>query len=191
MVGEAGLIKSAPPGGYLTGMARRTPIYPPDELEPSLAPDHEQLLAPYRKLSYVFDELFRVPGTGWRFGLDSLIGLVPGVGDIAVSTLGAYAMFLAFKLKAPAAVLARMLVNIGIDTVVGAVPFLGDLFDATWKANTKNRRLLEAWLADPARTTRRSALTLVLFAALFVLIVAGSLWLAWTVLQLLLTGLKA
>ncbi len=172
-------------------MASRTPAAAPKELEQLLlAPEHEQMLGGYRKLSYLFDELFRVPGTQWRFGLDSIIGLIPGVGDIAVSTLGAYAMFLAFRLRAPAAVLARMLANIGIDTVVGAVPFLGDLFDATWKANSKNRRLLEAWLADPARTTRRSAFTLVLFAVLFVLMVAGSLWLAWTVLQFLLASLK-
>lgn len=171
-------------------MTHRPPLPPSDDLERLLSPEHEQMLAPYRKLSYYFDELFRVPGTKWRFGLDSLIGLVPGVGDIAVSTLGAYAMLLAFRLKAPAAVLARMLANIGIDTLVGAVPLLGDLFDATWKANTRNRRLLEAWLADPARTTRRSALTLVLFAVLFVILVAGSLWLVWMVLQFVITSLR-
>jgi hypothetical protein len=151
----------------------------------------DQLLGSYRKLAYAFDEMFRVPGTGFRFGLDSIVGLIPGAGDIAVTSLGAYALLLAFKLKAPASVLARMLANIGIDTVFGAVPFLGDLFDAAWKANTKNRHLLEAWLADPARTTRKSAVTLVVFAVLFLLMVAGSLWLAWIVLSYLLTAPKA
>ncbi len=87
------------------------------------------------------------------------------MGDIAVSALGGYALLLAFKLRAPVSVLTRMLMNIGVDTVFGAVPLIGDLFDATWKANTKNRRVLEAWLADPARTERRSKWAIALFGA--------------------------
>lgn len=155
---------------------------------PALADD--RALDGYRKLAHVFDELFRIPGTQFRFGLDSLIGLVPGAGDIAVSALGGYALLLAFKLRAPFSVLTRMLMNIGVDTLFGAIPLLGDLFDATWKANTKNRRVLEAWLADPGRTERRSKWTIVLFAGLFLLLVAGSLWLAWTVLAWLLRTLR-
>lgn len=129
--------------------------------------------------------MFRVPGTNFRFGLDSIVGLVPGAGDIAVSGLGAYALLLAFRLKAPASVLTRMLANLAIDTLVGAVPLVGDLFDAAWKANTKNRRLLDAWLANPARTERRSTWTLVVFAALFLLLVAFSFWLTWTIVSFL------
>ncbi len=150
----------------------------------------DRALDGYRKLAYAFDELFRIPGTQFRFGLDSIIGLVPGIGDIAVSALGGYALLLAFKLRAPVTVLTRMLMNIGVDTLFGAVPLLGDLFDATWKANTKNRRVLEAWLADPARTERRSKWTIVLFGALFLLLVAGSLWLAWMVLSWVLRTLR-
>ena len=145
------------------------------------APGDDRALDGYRQLAYAFDELFRIPGTRFRFGLDSIIGLVPGVGDIAVSALGGYALLLAFKLKAPVPVLTRMLMNIGIDTVFGAVPLLGDLFDATWKANTKNRHVLEDWLADPARAERRSKWAMILFGALFLILVAGSLWLAWMV----------
>jgi hypothetical protein len=141
----------------------------------------DRALDGYRKLAWAFDELFRIPGTHFRFGLDSIIGLVPGVGDIAVSALGAYALLLAFKLRAPVTVLTRMLLNIGVDTVLGSVPLIGDVFDATWKANTKNRRVLEAWLAEPARTKRRSKWAIVLFGLLFLLLVAGSLWLAWMV----------
>lgn len=156
----------------------------------TLPGDQDKMVAEYRKITYLFDEMFRVPGTKWRFGLDSIVGLVPGVGDIAVGSIGAYALYLAFRLKAPAAILARMLWNVAIDTIVGSVPFLGDFFDATWKANTKNRLLLEKWLADPARTTRRSKLTLIFFAVLFVLIIAGSLWLSWVVLQLMISLLR-
>ena len=141
----------------------------------------DRALDGYRKLAWAFDELFRIPGTQFRFGLDSIIGLVPGVGDIAVSALGGYALLLAFRMRAPVSVLTRMLGNIAVDTVFGAVPLIGDLFDATWKANTKNRRVLEAWLADPARTERRSKWAIILFGVLFLLLVAGSLWLAWMV----------
>ena len=77
-----------------------------------------------------------------------------------------------------------------VDTVVGSIPLLGDLFDATWKANSKNRRVLEAWLADPARTERRSKWAIILFGVLFLLLVAGSLWVAWMVLSWILRTLK-
>ncbi len=164
-------------------MSRKTPATTPVPAPSSHLPTagNDRALDGYRKLAYAFDELFRVPGTGFRFGLDSIIGLVPGVGDIAVSALGGYAMLLAFKLRAPVPVLGRMLMNIGIDTIFGAVPVVGDLFDATWKSNTKNRRVLEGWLADPARVERRSKWAIILFGVLFLLLVAGSLWLAWIV----------
>ena len=165
-------------------MAKKPPVTTSAAQVPAAhppAPAEDRALDGYRKLAWAFDELFRIPGTQWRFGLDSIIGLVPGVGDIAVSALGAYALLLAFKLRAPVTVLTRMLLNIGVDTVLGSVPLIGDLFDATWKANTKNRRVLEAWLAEPARTERRSKWAIVLFALLFLALVAGSLWLAWVV----------
>jgi len=150
----------------------------------------DRALDAYRKLAYAFDELFRIPGTSFRFGLDAIIGLIPGVGDIAVSTLGGYALLLAFKLRAPASVLARMLMNIGVDTVFGAVPLIGDLFDATWKANTKNRQVLEAWLADPARAERRSKWAIAIFGLLFIALTAASLWLAWWVITTLIAALQ-
>lgn len=165
-------------------MAKKPPVTTSAAQVPAAhppTPAEDRALDGYRKLAWAFDELFRIPGTQWRFGLDSIIGLVPGVGDIAVSALGAYALLLAFKLRAPVTVLTRMLLNIGVDTVLGSVPLIGDLFDATWKANTKNRRVLEAWLAEPARTERRSKWAIVLFALLFLALVAGSLWLAWIV----------
>ena len=164
-----------------------------DKMKPGPVPaprSDDRMLDGYRKLAWTFDELFRIPGTNFRFGLDSIIGLVPGVGDLAVSTLGAYALLLAFRLRAPLPVLTRMLLNIGIDTVLGAVPLLGDLFDATWKANTKNRRILEAWLAEPARTERRSKWVIVVISFLFLALVGASLWLAWMVLTWLLHALQ-
>ena len=164
-----------------------------DPVKPGAVPApraDDRMLDGYRKLAWTFDELFRIPGTNFRFGLDSIIGLVPGIGDLAVSTLGAYALLLAFRLRAPLPILARMLLNIGVDTVLGAVPLIGDLFDATWKANTKNRRVLEAWLAEPTRTERRSKWVIVVITLMFLALVAASFWLAWVVVTWLLRSLQ-
>jgi hypothetical protein len=173
---------------YVSGM-ESSPVSPtrgssPAQRDPE-SPPPDQALGAYRTIAYYFDEMFRVPGTSFRFGLDSIVGLVPGAGDLAVTGLGAYALLLAFKLKAPASVLVRMLGNLAIDTMVGAVPLVGDLFDAAWKANTKNRKLLDAWLANPARTERRSVWTLVVFATLFLALTAFSFWLTWIVVSFL------
>jgi hypothetical protein len=150
-------------GGILMAMSKKSTVTRIAAKDPK----DDRALDSYRKLAWAFDELFRIPGTQFRFGLDAIIWLVPGVGDIAVSALGAYALMLAFKLRAPMPVLGRMLLNIAVDTVFGAAPLVGDLFDAAWKANTLNRRVLEAWLADPARTERRSKWAIVLFGLLF------------------------
>lgn len=119
-----------------------------------------------------------------------MVGLVPGAGDLVLGSVGLYALYVAHRLHAPPAVLARMLANLGIDTLVGAVPLAGDLFDAGWKANTRNRRLLEGWLAEPGRVTRRSTALFVAAALLLLAAVGGSLWLAWTVLGAVLGWLR-
>ncbi|WP_242341262.1 MULTISPECIES: DUF4112 domain-containing protein [unclassified Anaeromyxobacter] len=116
------------------------------------------------------DAAFRIPGTDLRIGLDPIIGLFPGVGDVATSVAAAYVLLVAWRLGAPAVLVARMGMNLAVDAVVGAVPLLGDLFDAGFKANLRNVRLLETWLAAPAPTRRASGLVVagVLAAALAV-----------------------
>ena len=94
-----------------------------------------------RVLSHLFDDSLRVPGTDFRFGLDAVIGLVPGIGDATGAAMSAYLLLEAGRLGAPKATLLRMAGNIGLEAVVGTVPFLGDLFDAGWKANLRNIRL--------------------------------------------------
>lgn len=111
---------------------------------------------------------------------------MPGLGDLTVATLGGYALVVAARLRAPAPVLLRMVANVGVDTLVGSVPLLGDLFDMAWKANTRNRRLLERWLADPRRTERRSRWTLVGVALVFVAMVGLSFWLVVAIVAALL-----
>ena len=93
-------------------------------------------------LSHYLDGLFRVPGTGWRFGLDSLIGLIPNVGDISTSLLSFYILIAGVRYGVPKITLVRMAFNIGLDYVVGAIPFIGDAFDFFWKSNKQNMDLI-------------------------------------------------
>jgi hypothetical protein len=153
-------------------------------------PTHgETLLARYRDFAWLMDESIRLP-FGFRIGLDSIVGLVPGAGDVVLGTMGTYALFVAYRLGAPGPVLARMLGNLGVDTLVGAIPLVGDLFDAGFKANTRNRRLLEAWLAEPHHTTKRSRWIFIVAFVALLLMVGLSLWLAWTIVVLLLSWLR-
>jgi len=114
-------------------------------------------LARARVLARLLDSAAGVPGTGIRFGLDPVLGLIPGLGDVAGAALSGYLVLLGARLGAPRAVVARMVLNVGIDAVVGAVPVLGDLFDVAWKANTRNLALLDRALERPAAARASSA----------------------------------
>jgi len=94
----------------------------------------------------MMDDQFRVPGTKLRFGLDLVLGLFPGLGDVVTSAISLLIVHHAWASGAPKSVLARMLGNVGIDFLIGSVPLFGDLADFAWKANRKNARLLEAHL---------------------------------------------
>ncbi len=105
------------------------------------------------------DDLFRVPVLGWRFGLDALIGLVPGLGDTATSLVSFYILAAAVRYRVPKITLLRMGLNIGLDYVVGSLPVVGDVADAWWKSNRKNVELLQKRAtvsAEEARTGRAS-----------------------------------
>lgn len=160
------------------------------DLDPATPTQADAHLERYRSFAWLMDESIKLPIVPFRIGLDAVIGLIPGAGDLVLGTMGTYALFVAWRLGAPGPVLARMLGNLGIDTLVGAIPFVGDLFDAGFKANTRNRRVLEAWLAEPRRTTARSTWIFVVAFALLLLMVGLSLWLAWTIVSLLLTWLR-
>lgn len=94
------------------------------------------------RLAWLMDDLFRVPGLGWRFGLDALVGLIPGFGDTATSLVSIYILATAVRYRVPKITLLRMGVNIGIDYVVGSLPLVGDVADAWWKSNRMNVELL-------------------------------------------------
>lgn len=106
------------------------------------------------KLADWLDTRFRIPGLGWRFGFDSIIGLVPGVGDTATALLSCYIIARAHQLGASKWLMARMGWNVLVDSLLGAVPLVGDLFDLANKSNTRNIRLL---LRDLERRGLRAA----------------------------------
>ena len=93
-------------------------------------------------LSTYLDGLFRVPGTGWKFGLDSLIGLIPNVVDAVTSLASFYILVAGVRYGVPKITLLRMAFNIGLDYLIGTIPFVGDAFDFFWKANRKNMDLI-------------------------------------------------
>lgn len=94
------------------------------------------------RLSKLMDSQFRIPGTHIRFGLDGLIGLIPGAGDLTTFFISGYMVSILAKNGASGFVLARMIFNILIDALVGSIPILGDIFDVAFKANQKNLRLM-------------------------------------------------
>jgi hypothetical protein len=108
------------------------------------------------QLARLLDAAVRIPGTNVRFGLDALLGLIPGAGDVAGGLLSSFIILKAANLGAPRSVLARMVMNVAIDSVVGAVPILGDIFDVGWKSNTRNAALLERYASAPVVTRRSS-----------------------------------
>jgi len=108
-----------------------------------------------RRWARIFDSAFRIPGTGITFGLDPIIGLIPGLGDLSSPIFSLFIIWHAAKLRVPKVVIARMVLNALIDSVVGAIPVLGDLFDFAWKASAWNLALLERH-AMPGTSARRS-----------------------------------
>ncbi|MEL6261938.1 MAG: DUF4112 domain-containing protein [Cyanobacteria bacterium J06623_5] len=139
-----------------------------------------------RRMSHLLDNAIPVPGIGVRVGLDPILGLLPGGGDVVTGVLSVYIVFEAARMGLPAATLGRMGLNILLDVLSGTVPVLGDLFDVAWKANSQNVALLEKHLADPVPSKaadRLLAIGVIVGLLLLVLGVAAlSLWVVSTVL---------
>ena len=100
-------------------------------------------IARLRRLAWVIDALGRVPGTRFRFGLNSVIGLAPGAGDAVLALISLYIVFEAVQLGLPRAKIVRMLVNVAVEAALGAMPVLGDLLDVAWKANLRNVDIID------------------------------------------------
>ena len=106
-----------------------------------------------RRWARIFDSAFRLPGTNIRFGIDPIIGLVPGIGDLASPVLSVFMIWQGAKMRVPKVVLARMVFNAAIDALSGLIPVAGDLFDFGWKATEWNLALLERHAMPGQRAT--------------------------------------
>ncbi|MEZ5305981.1 MAG: DUF4112 domain-containing protein [Pyrinomonadaceae bacterium] len=140
-------------------------------------------------LSHYLDGLFRVPGTGWRFGLDSLIGLIPNVGDLSTALVSFYILIAGVRYGVPKITLLRMAMNIGLDYVIGIIPVVGDAFDFFWKHNKRNMELIrERGQGQGSGTTSDWLFVfLILFGLVGLLI--GSVFLSFLILGLFFKGL--
>lgn len=114
----------------VTGQAQRI-VYPPNSR-----------LERVRFLANLLDTCITLPG-GYRIGIDPILGLIPGVGDLVGAGLSLYLVREAAKLGIPKWIILRMIANVGLEALIGIVPVLGDVFDAAFKANIRNLRLLE------------------------------------------------
>lgn len=157
---------------------------PPRRAQPVVIENHLQVL------THALDGLFRVPGTQWRFGLDGLIGLIPGVGD-AITSLASFTLLLAaVRYRVPKIAILRMGLNLAIDYAVGALPLVGDAFDFVWKANQRNLAILQSHAtvdADQARlrTTGDYLFVFGVIGGLVALLIAAAAVAVWILAQLL------
>lgn len=127
------------------------------------------------QLSRWMDGLFRIPGTGWRFGLDALVGLIPGVGDTAAALASFYILAAGVRYRVPKVTLLRMGVNIGLDYVFGSIPVVGDLFDVAWKSNQRNVELLRQRATVSAAEAKKGRTSDWIFVGVIILILAALL----------------
>lgn len=138
-------------------------------------------------LAFYLDGLFRVPGTGWRFGLDALIGLIPNVGDTLTFLPAVYILIAGVRYGVPKITLLRMAFNLGLDYVVGLIPVLGDAFDFVWKANQQNMDLIRTRAAGKGKGTTGDYVFVFGLIGLLVVLLLGSILGSGLVLWWLLT----
>jgi Domain of unknown function (DUF4112) len=136
-----------------------------------------------RHLAWLLDSSIPIPGTHFKVGIDALIGLLPGIGDAIGVMISSYLLREAVLLGAPKVALIRMGINVVIEAVIGMIPLVGDVFDAVFKANQRNVRLLDEYLADPVRTTRVSGVFVGLLGLLSLVLLAGTTALGYMVLS--------
>ncbi|MEO7426473.1 MAG: DUF4112 domain-containing protein [Fibrobacteria bacterium] len=151
--------------------------------------DPRTALQHLESLAWLLDSSIPVPGTRFRIGLDSLIGLVPVIGDLLGAALSTYILAMSAKLGVPRVTLLRMGFNTTLDALFGMIPFAGDLFDAGWKANRRNVALLRGHLENPAAARRGDLLFASLFVILMLAVLAGLGWTGYSLGRWLLSGL--
>jgi hypothetical protein len=137
-------------------------------------------------LSHILDDFIHIPGTSIRLGLDGIVGLIPGIGDVIGGVASCVILIAAWVRGVSYPVLARMVANVGIEVLVGTVPVLGDMFDIAWRANRRNYALLTGSLYEPRKHTLRSWLFLgLLVVFLMALVILPTLVVAWLAVHVL------
>lgn len=126
-------------------------------------------------LAFYLDDLIRIPGIGWRFGLDAIIGLVPGVGDTLTSLASFYILLAGVRYGVPKITLFRMALNIGIDYLLGTVPIIGDALDFFWKSNDMNMRLIRERATGKGNGTTSDYVFIFVLIGLLILLLIGSI----------------
>ena len=139
-------------------------------------------------LARYLDGLFRVPGTGWRFGLDALIGLIPNVGDTLTVFPAFYILLAGVRYGVPKVTLLRMAFNIGLDYVVGMIPFVGDAFDFVWKANQQNMNLIRTRASGRGTGTTGDYIFVFGLMGLLIAVLVGSILVSVFILWWVLTS---
>jgi hypothetical protein len=134
------------------------------------SPANPAALDALRRWAVLLDSRFRVPGTSIRFGLDAIIGLIPGLGDISTPVFAGLLLVQAVRMRLPLIVQARMVFNAGLDMLMGLVPILGDLADVGWKANLRNLALLERHARPGVQPSRGDYLFVAICLALLAII---------------------
>ncbi len=136
------------------------------------------------KLAKLMDAQFKIPGTNIRFGLDSLIGLIPGVGDLSTFAVSGYMLWIMANNGASGFLLARMVLNILIDAIVGVIPLLGDIFDIAFKANIRNMKLMKEHYQEGRHKGSAWKIIGPVLIILFLFII-GLIWLTYKLLSAL------
>jgi hypothetical protein len=130
----------------------------------------DRALIALRKWAVLLDSAFQLPGTKLRFGLDPLIGLLPGGGDLVTGFFSVMIVLHAVRLRIPKVIIARMVFNSAIDMLTGTVPVLGDLIDFAWKANVRNLGLLERYAQPGVPPTRSDYVFVAICVSVLVLL---------------------
>ena len=139
-----------------------------------------------KEFAALLDSRFKIPNTNIRFGIDPLLGLIPGAGDWLAGVISLYFLIQAAMHGGKASVLGRMFVNILLDVLIGSIPILGEVFDVYWKANERNAQILQELEEDPDRTRSESRLWVWFVLAQFVILILGLLLLlTWLIAELL------
>ena len=144
---------------------------------------NDRALAALRKYAVLLDSAFQVPGTRMRFGLDPIVGLLPGAGDLITGFFSVMIVLHSVRLRIPKVVIARMMLNSGVDLLVGAVPLVGDLIDAGFKANLRNMALLERHARPGVQPTTTDYVFVGLCIAVLVVLAVVPLLILWWLLS--------